>query len=90
MKISDEFTMELAQYRLKNNGNTFWNELFIWIIYYACQKPPIGVAQLYPYFTVNFIRKFVDCSQKHVPKEKKVCILGDQHHMDEANANELT
>jgi len=26
---------------------------------------------------------------KHVPKDKKVCVLGDQMHMDEANANNV-
>ena len=34
MKISDLFTMELAQYRLKNNGN-LWK---IWIIYYCLSE----------------------------------------------------
>jgi len=32
---------------------------------------------------------FFSCSLKHVPKDKKVCVLGDQQHMDEASANNI-
>ena len=71
--------MELAPYRHKMA--TYWNILIIYYCNIACQKSPIAVAQLFIIILPLIILFEIlnDCSGlKHVPKDKKVCILGEQ------------
>lgn len=52
-------------------------------------KRPYGQVRYFISTIGFYLHSFFYCSLKHIPKNKKVCILGDQQHMDEANANGL-